>query len=136
MSVVGFDLGNESLPGKCVLMFSLMMSQNAGTFIVDVQYADVSELQAPPKISKYTIGPFQTTKGERAKVKVKARLNLHGNVSVESAHVVIEEDEVEVPVTKETSKIDLDKAPTKINVKCRMPMWVENVAIAIGDNWR
>ncbi|KMT17444.1 hypothetical protein BVRB_2g037820 [Beta vulgaris subsp. vulgaris] len=31
----------------------------SGTFTVDVQYADVSELQAPAKISSYTIGPFQ-----------------------------------------------------------------------------
>ena len=33
------------------------------------------------------IGPFQSTKGERAKVKVKVRLNIHGVVSVESATV-------------------------------------------------
>lgn len=33
------------------------------------------------------IGPFQSTKSERAKVKVKARLNLHGIVSVDSATV-------------------------------------------------
>lgn len=33
------------------------------------------------------IGPFQATKSERAKVKVKVRLNLHGIVSIESATV-------------------------------------------------
>jgi hypothetical protein len=33
------------------------------------------------------IGPFQSTKSERAKLKVKVRLNLHGIVSVESATV-------------------------------------------------
>jgi hypothetical protein len=33
------------------------------------------------------IGPFQSTKAERAKLKVKVRLNLHGIVSVESATV-------------------------------------------------
>lgn len=33
------------------------------------------------------IGPFQSTKGEPSKVKVKVRLNLHGIVSVESALV-------------------------------------------------
>jgi heat shock protein 4 len=37
------------------------------------------------------IGPFQSTKSERAKVKVKVRLNLHGIVSVESATVSLEE---------------------------------------------
>ncbi|KAJ6715228.1 HEAT SHOCK 70 KDA PROTEIN 14 [Salix viminalis] len=75
----------------------------SGTFSIDVKYADVSELQAPDKISTYTIGPFQSTKSERAKVKVKVRLNLHGIVSVESA-TLLEEEEVEVPVTKEPSK--------------------------------
>lgn len=35
----------------------------------------------------WQIGPFQSTKGERAKLKVKVRLNLHGIVSVESATV-------------------------------------------------
>ena len=33
------------------------------------------------------IGPFQSSKGGRSKVKVKVRLNLHGIVSVESATV-------------------------------------------------
>lgn len=106
-----------------------------GTFAVDLQYADVSELQAPAKISSYTvsnpygqvmyptlpcihncycimqaaicylgsaavfnmvvflmfwngqIGPFQSSKGDRAKLKVRVRLNLHGMVSIESATV-------------------------------------------------
>lgn len=35
----------------------------------------------------WQIGPFQSTKVERAKLKVKVRLNLHGIVSVESATV-------------------------------------------------
>jgi len=33
------------------------------------------------------IGPFQSTKGEKAKIKVRVRLNLHGIVSIESATV-------------------------------------------------
>lgn len=33
------------------------------------------------------IGPFQSTKSERAKVKVKVRLNLHGIVSIDAATV-------------------------------------------------
>ncbi|KAI5594016.1 hypothetical protein POPTR_003G055800v4 [Populus trichocarpa] len=81
----------------------------SGTFSIDVQYSDVSELQAPAKISTYTIGPFQCTKSERAKVKVKVRLSLHGIVSVESA-TLLEEEEVEVPVVKEPAK-----EPTKMD---------------------
>ncbi|KAJ6394562.1 hypothetical protein OIU77_023713 [Salix suchowensis] len=91
-----------------------------GTFSIDVKYADVSELQAPDKISTYTIGPFQSTKSERAKVKVKVRLNLHGIVSVESA-TLLEEEEVEVPVTKEPSrepaKMDTDEVPSDAATK-------------------
>ncbi|XP_021731972.1 heat shock 70 kDa protein 14-like [Chenopodium quinoa] len=79
----------------------------SGTFAVDVQYADVSELQAPAKISSYTIGPIQSTNGDRAKLKVRVRLNLHGIVAIESA-TLLEEEEVEVPVVKETTKMDTD----------------------------
>ncbi|XXG56110.1 hypothetical protein AAC387_Pa03g3612 [Persea americana] len=74
------------------------------TFSVDVRYADVSELQAPSKISSYTIGPFETAKGERAKVKMKVRLNLHGLVSIESA-TLLEEEEIEVEVAKKKVKV-------------------------------
>ncbi|XP_076945364.1 heat shock 70 kDa protein 15-like [Bidens hawaiensis] len=106
-SSIVFPKGNQ-IPSVKALTF-----YRAGTFSVDVQYADVSELQAPSKISTYTIGPFQATKGEKAKVKVKARLNLHGIVSVESAQL-IEEEEVEVPVTNEPSKMDVDKAQAEV----------------------
>ncbi|KAL9304478.1 hypothetical protein ACSQ67_021741 [Phaseolus vulgaris] len=74
----------------------------SGTFSVDVHYGDVSELQTPAKISTYTIGPFQTANSERTKVKVKVRLNIHGIVSLESA-MLLEEKEVEVPITKEAA---------------------------------
>ncbi|GFY97025.1 heat shock protein 91 [Actinidia rufa] len=69
---------------------------------------------APAKISTYTIGPFKPTKSERAKLKLKVRLNLHGIVSVESA-TMLEEEEVEVPIVKEpakdAAKMDTDEAP-------------------------
>ncbi|MFS8016592.1 hypothetical protein Hanom_Chr15g01370411 [Helianthus anomalus] len=67
-----------------LIQLSKLESSRAGTFTVDLQYADVSELKASPKISSHTIrfgqyihffniiGPFQATKGDRAKVKVKA----------------------------------------------------------------
>lgn len=107
-STIVFPKGNP-IPSVKALTF-----YRSGTFSIDVQYADVSELQAPSKISTYTIGPFQSVKGERAKLKVKARLNLHGIVSVESA-TLLEEEEVEVPVvkeqTKEPAKMETDDMP-------------------------
>ncbi|KAI3455407.1 hypothetical protein Pfo_012070 [Paulownia fortunei] len=108
-STVVFPKGNP-IPSVKALTF-----YRSGTFTIDVQYADVSELQAFAKISTYTIGPFQSTKGERAKLKVKVRLNLHGIVSIESA-TLLEEEEVEVPVVKESAKeatkMETDEAPS------------------------
>ncbi|KAJ4959431.1 hypothetical protein NE237_026542 [Protea cynaroides] len=96
-STIVFPKGN-SIPSVKALTF-----YRSETFTVDVHYADVSELQAPEKISTYMIGPFQASKGERAKLKLKVRLNLHGIVSVESA-TLLEEEDVEVPVVKEPAK--------------------------------
>lgn len=48
-STIVFPKGN-SIPSVKALTF-----YRAGTFVVDVQYADVSELQAPAKISTYTV---------------------------------------------------------------------------------
>ncbi|KAI4329269.1 hypothetical protein L6164_021553 [Bauhinia variegata] len=108
VNTVVFPKGNP-IPSIKALTF-----YRSGTFSVDVQYADVTDLQAPAKISTYTIGPFQTTKSERAKVKVKVCLNLHGIVSVQSA-TLLEEEDVEVPVSREpageNTKMDTDEPP-------------------------
>ncbi|CAL1377957.1 unnamed protein product [Linum trigynum] len=105
-STLVFPRGN-ALPSIKSLTFYRL-----ATFSVDVQYTDTNGLVAPSKISSYTIGPFQATKSERAKVKVKARLNLHGIVSIESA-TLLEEEEIEVPVSKETvTKMDTDDVPS------------------------
>ncbi|XP_016169721.1 heat shock 70 kDa protein 14 [Arachis ipaensis] len=101
-STIVFPKGNP-IPSIKALTF-----YRPGTFTVEVQYDDVSELQIPAKISTYTIGPFQSTKVEKAKIKVRVRLNLHGIVSVESA-TLIEEEEIEIPVSKDT-KMETDEA--------------------------
>ncbi|MED6111330.1 hypothetical protein PIB30_051432 [Stylosanthes scabra] len=106
-STVVFPKGNP-IPSIKALTF-----YRPGTFSVDVQYDDVSELQTPAKISTYTVGPFQSTKVEKAKIKVRVRLNLHGIVSLESA-TLIEEEEIEIPVSKESAgeetKMETDEA--------------------------
>lgn len=52
-STVVFPKGNP-IPNVKALTF-----YRSGTFTIDVQYGDVSELQAPAKISTYTvIDPF------------------------------------------------------------------------------
>uniref|UniRef100_A0A0D6QZA2 Uncharacterized protein n=1 Tax=Araucaria cunninghamii TaxID=56994 RepID=A0A0D6QZA2_ARACU len=96
-----FPKGNQVPSTKAVTIY------RSGTFTLDILYADHSQVQAPQRISSYTIGPFQSANGERAKLKVKVELNKHGVVSVASA-TMIEEEEVEVPVTpiKDTSNED------------------------------
>ncbi|PSS07446.1 Heat shock 70 protein [Actinidia chinensis var. chinensis] len=107
-STIVFPKGNP-IPSVKALTF-----YRSGTFTIDAHYSDVSELQTPAKISTYTIGPFKSTKSERAKLKLKVRLNLHGIVSVESA-TLLEEEEVEVPIVKESAKdaakMETDEAP-------------------------
>ncbi|KAF7124913.1 hypothetical protein RHSIM_Rhsim12G0198400 [Rhododendron simsii] len=99
-STIVFPKGNP-IPSIKALTF-----YRSGTFTVDVQYADVSELQATAKISSYTIGPFQSTESELVKVKVKVHINLHGIVSIDSATLLqtYEVEKVEVPVFKEPAK--------------------------------
>ncbi|KAG4978961.1 hypothetical protein AAZX31_13G340100 [Glycine max] len=108
-STLVFPKGNPIPSVKALTIY------RSGTFSIDVQYDDVSGLQTPAKISTYTIGPFQSTKNEKAKVKVKVRLNVHGIISVESATLLEEEEEIEVPVYKEpageNSKMETDEAP-------------------------
>ncbi|XP_073140632.1 heat shock 70 kDa protein 15-like [Henckelia pumila] len=110
---VVFARGNP-IPSMKALTF-----YRSGTFDLDVQYADASELSAPANISTYTIGPFQSTKGVQAKLKVNVHLNLHGIVAVESV-TLFEEEEIEVPVIKESAseptKMETDEVPAETEV--------------------
>ncbi|KAL5697256.1 hypothetical protein ACHQM5_002278 [Ranunculus cassubicifolius] len=101
-STVVFPKGNI-LPSTKSLTF-----YRSSTFTVDVIYSDVAGLNVPAKISTYTIGPFQSAKGERAKLKVKVKLNLHGIVAIESATLM--EEDVEVSVAKEPVKMDTEES--------------------------
>ncbi|GKB12885.1 heat shock 70 kDa protein 15-like protein [Tanacetum coccineum] len=92
-------------------------SQNEKVWHVysSMQYADVSELKAPPNISTYTIGPFQSTKGERSKS--------------------MEEEEVDVPVAEESTKMDTDvPATNEPDVNMQDASGTENGAAETGDN--
>ncbi|KAF8724920.1 hypothetical protein HU200_020635 [Digitaria exilis] len=106
---VVFPKGN-AIPSVKALTF-----YRANTFTIDVVKVDANDGQIEQKISTYTIGPFQSRNGEKAKLKLKVRLNIHGIVSVESA-TMLEEEEVEVPVSatneaqKEATKMDTDDA--------------------------
>ncbi|WVZ96788.1 hypothetical protein U9M48_042381 [Paspalum notatum var. saurae] len=107
---VVFPRGN-AIPSTKALTF-----YRSSAFEVDVLYMDNGDAQIAQKISTYTIGPFQPSKGEKAKLKVKVRLNIHGIVAVDSAHML--EEDVEIPVSsvneapKDDTKMDTDDVPS------------------------
>ncbi|XP_047096322.1 heat shock 70 kDa protein 15-like [Lolium rigidum] len=112
---VVFPKGNPIPSVKALTFYRL------NTFAVDVLNVETDDLQITEKISTYTIGPFQSSKGEKAKLRVKVRLNIHGIVSLESA-TMLEEEEVEVPVSatsevaKDATKMDTDDG-TDVNMQ-------------------
>ncbi|GLJ31905.1 hypothetical protein SUGI_0642170 [Cryptomeria japonica] len=97
-----FPKGN---PIPSTKMLSLYKS---GTFTLDAVYSDTRDLPpgTPRKITTFTIGPFQATKSEKPKIKVKVRLNLHGIITIESASLI---EKVEIPVTESPASGEMEK---------------------------
>ncbi|XP_024357147.1 heat shock 70 kDa protein 14 [Physcomitrium patens] len=112
--------------GNPVPSTKLLTFYRASTFAIDAFYAETSDLppNINPKIATFTIGPFTPTMTEKAKIKVKIRLNLHGVVSLEAA-TMIEEEEVEVPTTK---KDESEKASPPTDAKPEDAAVAENGA--------
>jgi len=99
-SAILFPKGNVIPCTKVLTLF------RSGTFAVDAVYAEEST-----KICTYTIGPFQTSNGEKAKLQIRAHLNLHGIVSIDSA-TLIEEIVAELSAEQEvTANMDADEVP-------------------------
>ncbi|KAK9269395.1 hypothetical protein L1049_001168 [Liquidambar formosana] len=94
----------QPFPSVKILTF-----QRSNPFHLEAFYADPHEL--PPgvasKISCFTIGPFHVSHNEKAKVKVKVHLNLHGIVTVESATLI--EDHVDDPAIRGNAHSKVDK---------------------------
>ncbi|KAH7657356.1 Heat shock protein 70 family protein [Dioscorea alata] len=121
-TTIVFPKGNKISGSKGLTFF------RSSTFSVDFLYTDVADQQIPAKISSYTIGPFQSTKGEPAKVRVSVVLT-HGIVSVGLA-TILEEEEVEIPVSatkeppKDDTKMDADESSTReteVNIQDSKP---------------
>lgn len=85
---------NNPVPSTKILTF-----YRKAAFDVDLQYADPSSLPGKmnPWIGRYTIKNVKPADdGDFAVVKVKARMNLHGVLNVESAYIIAEEEVEEV----------------------------------------
>ncbi|GBF90729.1 heat shock protein 70 kDa-like [Raphidocelis subcapitata] len=71
----------------------------AAPFAISLAYAEGADLPEghPREIGTYTVGPFKVPEGaDKAKIKVRVTMNLHGLASVEGA-TLIEETVVEEP---------------------------------------
>nr|GMD08963.1 heat shock 70 kDa protein 16 [Ipomoea batatas] len=78
-------------PFPSVKMLTLHRSK---TFHIEAFYTNQNELPSgvSTKISTFMIGPFQVDHSEKAKIKVRVQLNVHGLVTIDSVSLV--EDQV------------------------------------------
>ncbi|KAG0370689.1 heat shock protein 70 family [Gamsiella multidivaricata] len=88
---------NNSIPSTKVLTF-----YRSAPFDLEAQYAQPESIPAGinPWIARFSIKNVEPINGEPVCVKVKARVNIHGVLSVESAYVVeevVKEEPVEAP---------------------------------------
>mmetsp|Transcript_9470 Transcript_9470/g.34743 ORF Transcript_9470/g.34743 Transcript_9470/m.34743 type:complete len:813 (-) Transcript_9470:278-2716(-) len=104
----------------CTKLLTFFRSE---TFQLDCRYSDPSLLPegVPAELGSFKIGPFKTpANADKAKLKVKLRLNLHGILSVENAHTIEEEEVVEAePMATDAPKED---APADGDKKEDAPM--------------
>ncbi|XP_057859144.1 heat shock 70 kDa protein 14 isoform X3 [Cryptomeria japonica] len=86
----------------------LSLCKSGPTFTLDADYVDTGDLPpgTSPKITTFTIGPFQATKSEKPRIEVKVGLNLHGIITIESASLI---EEVGIPVTESPASREIKK---------------------------
>ncbi|XP_043691921.1 heat shock 70 kDa protein 16 isoform X2 [Telopea speciosissima] len=86
-----YTLSNSILfpKGQSIPSIKMLSFHRTHTFHLEAFYADQSELPpgVSPRISCFTIGPFQLSHADKSKVKVRLQLNLHGIVTVDSASI-------------------------------------------------
>ncbi|XP_042517733.1 heat shock 70 kDa protein 16 isoform X2 [Macadamia integrifolia] len=86
-----YTLSNSILfpKGQSIPSIKMLSFHRTHTFHLEAFYADQSELLpgVSPRISHFTIGPFQISHADKSKVKVRLQLNLHGIVTVDSASI-------------------------------------------------
>ncbi|KAF6168062.1 hypothetical protein GIB67_011447 [Kingdonia uniflora] len=95
----------QPIPSLKVLTF-----RRSNTFHLEAFYANQSEVPSgiSPNIGCFTIGPLQASHAERAKIKVRVHLNLHGIVSVESASLIEDHVEDHLNCEKMDSEVSYD----------------------------
>ncbi|KAH8547521.1 heat shock protein 70 family [Umbelopsis sp. PMI_123] len=121
--IVVFDK-NNSIPSTKILTF-----HRREPFDLEAYYANPEELPRGinPWVGRYTIKNVEAVNGEAAQIKVKARLNIHGVISVDAAYTVEEKiEEVEEkqspPKEGEEAKPPVTKKVKKLVKKADLPV--------------
>ncbi|KAL2931475.1 Heat shock 70 kDa protein 16 [Bienertia sinuspersici] len=93
----------------------LLKMHKSSDFQLEAFYADENELPpgVSPKISIAEIGPFPVGHAENAFVKVKARLTLHGTVTLASAFLI--GTYVDEPVSRSTADMSSERMEAESN---------------------
>ncbi|CAH8372107.1 unnamed protein product [Eruca vesicaria subsp. sativa] len=136
---------NEMLfpKGQVFPSLKVLTLRREKTFHLEAFYADHNEISpdSPSQIGSFTIGPFQSSQGEAARVKVRVQLNLHGIVTIDSASLI--EDPKENTTSEETVSENNHQSPdpssgSTVNdhkgVKRMKISVVENVSGALTKN--
>lgn len=95
--------------GQPIPSVKILTFHRTDVFHLEAFYGDQSELipGTSPKISCFTIGPFQLSHAQKSKIKVRVRLNLHGILTIDSALLI--EGETNNTVTRVTSHTNSEK---------------------------
>ncbi|KAF9207815.1 adenyl-nucleotide exchange factor sse1 [Haplosporangium sp. Z 27] len=113
---------NNSIPSTKVLTF-----YRSEPFDLEAQYAVPEEIPTGinPWVGRFSIKKVEPVNGEPACIKVKARLNIHGVLTVESAYVVeevIKEELIEDVNTEENPDAPLTRKVKKLVKKGDLPV--------------
>jgi heat shock 70kDa protein 4 len=111
--IVVFDK-NNSIPSTKILTF-----HRREPFDLEAYYAYPEDLPAGvnPWVGRYTIKNVEPVNGEAAQIKVKARLNIHGVVSVDAAYTV--EEKIEEVEEKQSSPKEGEEAKPAVTKKVK-----------------
>ncbi|KAG0364092.1 heat shock protein 70 family [Gamsiella multidivaricata] len=105
---------NNSIPSTKVLTF-----YRSEPFDLEAHYAEPQDIPAGinPWIGRFSIKKVEPVNGEPACVKVKARINIHGVLTVESAYVV--EEVIKEELIEENANADTENPDAPLTRKVK-----------------
>ncbi|KAF9137834.1 adenyl-nucleotide exchange factor sse1 [Linnemannia schmuckeri] len=121
---------NNAIPSTKILTF-----YRSAPFDLEAQYAEPESIPAGinPWIARFSIKGVEPVNGEAACVKVKARVNIHGVLTVESAYVVeevVKEELVEESKT-EAAPAEGEEAPAEAPLTRKVKKLVKKGDLAV-----